>query len=295
TLVLNGASLPFRSTTLATGSPVWALPAGGLAITIPLNATLGTSSSNVPFRIWIFVAYNSGTPVLGVATCSSSTAIFACAEWENIQKSGTGITAAATALGTLYTSAAVTNDAVRIIGYAEYGSGLATAGTWASGPTTLQLCLPPLMCKRPGDVVQVARTQTGASTTGATVVPFDDTIPHNTEGDQYMPQAITPVSTANLIHIESRLLIACAGGGQNSAALFQDGTASALAAANSTAGANNVGSVLIDYLMLSSTISATTFKIRGGSNSAGTNTFNGAAGTRAYGGVMNSFLNLTEI
>src|SRR4029077_7102539 len=53
TLVLNGASLPFRSTTLATGSPVWALPAGGLAITIPLNATLGTSSSNVPFRIWI--------------------------------------------------------------------------------------------------------------------------------------------------------------------------------------------------------------------------------------------------
>ena len=195
TIVLNAPELSFRDTTLTSGASKWASPAGGLSITIPSGASLGTSSSNVPFRVWIFVAYNSGTPVLGVATCSISTgAIYPCAGWETIQKSGTGITAGATSAGTLYTASAVSNDAIRIVGYADYGSGLATAGAWASAPTTLQSCLSPNQCRKPGDVVQVApicSTTSSGTTTSAT---FADLSSGQT-------CAITPTSKPNLIRL----------------------------------------------------------------------------------------------
>lgn len=175
TLTLSGSLINFRDTTLANGDPLWAIPAGLLSITIPSGASLGTSSSNVPFRVWVFVAYNSGTPVLGVATCSTRTATLPCSAWETQRKTGTAITSGATVAGTLYTSAGVTNDAVRIIGYADYASGLTTAGTWASAPTTLQLCIPPFVCTRPGSVVQVsyAASQLGTISAGSTPTVTD--------------------------------------------------------------------------------------------------------------------------
>lgn len=180
TLVLNAPSMPFRDPTLANGGAKWATPAGGLSITIPSGATLGTSSSNVPFRLWLFIAYNSGTPILGVATCSGPGAIYGCSAWETIQKSGTAITAGSTSLGTLYTASATTNDAIRIIGYADYATGLGAAGTWASVPTTLQLCLPPFVCKRPGDPIQAVQSATTsvpiAPTSSPNLVRFSATI-----------------------------------------------------------------------------------------------------------------------
>lgn len=166
TIAVYGTPLPFRDTTLTTGDALWAPLSSSLSIIIPSGATLGTAN-NVPFRIWIFVAYNSGTPILGVATCSSPGNIYGCSAWETIRKSGTGITAGATSAGALYTSANVSNTAVRIIGYVDYASGLATAGVWTSGPTTLQICAPPFVCKRPGDVVQSVQ----ASATSVAISP----------------------------------------------------------------------------------------------------------------------------
>ena len=51
-------------------------------------------------------------------------------------------------------------------------------------------------------LVQVVNTQTGAVATGTTVMPIDDTIPQNTEGDQYMTLAITPTHASNKLLIE---------------------------------------------------------------------------------------------
>jgi hypothetical protein len=196
TIVLNSPVLQFRDTTLANGDAVWQAPAGALSVTVPSGASLGTSSSNVPFRVWIFAAYNGGTPVLGVATCSSTTAIYPCKAWELIRKSSTLISAGATSLGTLYTATSgVTNDAVIIIGYADYATGLATAGTWASAPTTLQLCIRPLTCPRPGDIIQdiTATSTTAATTTSATFAALSSGL----------TQAITPTSAPNLIRATS--------------------------------------------------------------------------------------------
>ena len=180
--------IPFRSTALATGTVTWATISASQSITIPSGATLGTANG-VPFRVWIFEDYNGGTPELGVATCSSTTAIFPCASWEGTLVTTTTISGSATAAGTLYTTTGATLDAVRIIGYCEFSSGLATAGSWTSSCTTLQPFGPGI--KKPGDEVQtVTGSSTAASTTSSTsYVAIGPTL------------AITPTSAANLIDV----------------------------------------------------------------------------------------------
>jgi len=149
-----------------------------------------------------------------------------------------------------------------------------------------------------GAVVQVVNTQTGALATGTTTVPTDDTIPQNTEGDEYMTLAITPTSATNKLRIDVSINVATSvsGGHTLTAALFQDSTADALAAASmDTELANKQRQITFTYYMTSGTTSSTTFKVRAGAGSAGTTTFNGGSGGRFMGGVMASSITITEI
>lgn len=180
---------PFRSTALATGTVTWATIPATQSITIPSGATLGTSNG-VPFRIWIFEDYNGGTPELGVATCSNATTLFPCASWESTLRTSTTINASANAAGTLYATAGVTADAVRIIGFCEFSSGLMTAGAWTSACTTLQVFGPGV--QKPGDVVQ---TVTAATTTSLQITNSA------TKTALTLSGSITPTSTANLIRV----------------------------------------------------------------------------------------------
>lgn len=147
-----------------------------------------------------------------------------------------------------------------------------------------------------GNVVQIVNTQTGAVATGTTLIPVDDTIPQNTEGDEYMSLAITPKNAAN------KLLIQVSFQSSNSAssntqvvALFQDSVANALIAftgPQTSSGQNTRAN--FTYYMTAGTTSATTFKVRAGGNVAGTVTFNGSGGSRQMGGVSNSSITITE-
>jgi hypothetical protein len=148
-------------------------------------------------------------------------------------------------------------------------------------------------------IIQTVVTETGAVATGTTVMVLDDTIPQNTEGDEYMTRAVTPTSASNILEIEVSFF-ATNDSSSNKwimAALFQDSIANALAANLqwSTATALTGNQVIIRYRMVAGTTSAITFKVRGGFNVAGTTTFNGAAGGRLLGGVMNSFIRVREI
>lgn len=151
----------FRSTTITTATIVQASITSALSLTIPSGATLGTSSSNKPFRIWIFLEYNGGTPELAVATCSGPNALFGCNAWESTLKTSIVLNASSTALGTLYAPTANAADAVRIIGYCDFSNGLTTAGTWASTCTALQVFGPGV--PRPGTVLQVVSSLSGAT------------------------------------------------------------------------------------------------------------------------------------
>jgi hypothetical protein len=147
-----------------------------------------------------------------------------------------------------------------------------------------------------GVPVQVASFRTGAVATGTTIMPFDDTIPQNTEGDQYMSLAITPKSATNrLMFIVSAWWSHSAANCQGGVALFQDTTADALAVSEIYENTNTaVNMVPLTHDMVAGTTSSTTFKIRIGSQNAGTTTFNGQSSLRRYGGVAASGIQILE-
>ena len=148
-----------------------------------------------------------------------------------------------------------------------------------------------------GQIVQFVYTQSGAVATGTTTIPYDDTIPQNTEGDQYLTASIIPTSVSSILEINVSGFWSSSSGNVITVALFQDSTANAIAAMPSqeettvTIG-NPIG---FSYRMVAGTISSTTFKVRVGNSSAATITFNGDASARKLGGVIASSITITEI
>lgn len=144
-------------------------------------------------------------------------------------------------------------------------------------------------------VVQVVSTQDGALATGTTIMPSDDSIPQNTEGDEYMTLAVTPTSATNILEIATTVNLSAGAGGVIGVALFQDTTAGAIAVAQThQVNANNPRIVTFTHSMPAGTTSSTTFKIRIGSQNAGTTTFNGNTGARTFGGVLASSIRIKE-
>ena len=161
--------------------------------------------------------------------------------------------------------------------------------TAASGETT------GLIWASSGKVVQVVNTQTGAYNSGAGEIPFDNTIPQNTEGNEFMTLIVTPTSATNKLLIEVVANVGYSAATNMGVALFQDTTASALAAMlDYMAAGGQPQSIKLAHYMTAGTTSATTFKVRVGGSNGGTTFFNGAA-AGLYGGVMASSITITEI
>lgn len=145
-------------------------------------------------------------------------------------------------------------------------------------------------------VVQVVSTQDGEAASGTTLMPRDDTIPQITEGDEYMTLAITPKNTNNTLRIDVVVQASISASGTLTAALFQDATANALKSIGARDPLNDqLFTLAFTHIMTAGTTSATTFRIRMGSNTAGTTRFNSNAAGRQYGGVAASSIVITEI
>lgn len=143
--------------------------------------------------------------------------------------------------------------------------------------------------------VLLGNSETGAVATGSTVLPFDDTIPQSTEGDQYMSLTVTPNNSSSTLIIDVLGFFGSAVSQDFGMAIFQDATASALAATAMRLATGLTMSMSLRHKMTAGTTSATTFKVRAGGNNAGTNTFNGTSGGRIYGGIAASSITVTEI
>ena len=285
--------IPFRDPTITNGDPIIASLQASLSFTVASPNTMG-ASNGVPFRLWMIAYYNGGTIAVGLFNASTATQIFALPEGSLVTTDAS--TNGGSSAGVHYANvSAITNTPFRILGYMEWGSGLATAGTWASAPTSIVLFGPGI--KKPGDEVQVQENYTGEVNTGTTTVPIDDTIPQITEGNEFMTQAITPTSTANRLRIEMLgHFSASVSAGQMSMALFQDATAGALAVTTNCLSANNFASIgYLSWDMIAATTSSTTFRMRAGQGAAATITFNGASGSGLFGGSLASFMRVTEI
>ena len=145
-------------------------------------------------------------------------------------------------------------------------------------------------------ILQVVNTQTGAVATGTTVMPWDDTIPQNTEGDQYMTLAVTPTSASSYLMIDVIAHVSSSVSNYISGALFVDSTVGALAAVmRFEATATGFDVFTLRHYVASASTTARTYKFRAGGSYAGTTTFNGNIGARKLGGVLSSSITITEI
>lgn len=145
-------------------------------------------------------------------------------------------------------------------------------------------------------VSQIAPATATATATGTTAMPYDNTIPQNTEGDQYLSKAITPTSSTDILEFDGSAMF---GEDANndyplSVALFQDSNANAIFAAgfisNTTSIAQGPYPVAFTYRMTAGTTSSTTFNLRAGFNTSSTCRINGSNGGRIFGGVAAAFL-----
>ncbi len=145
-------------------------------------------------------------------------------------------------------------------------------------------------------VIQRVSTVYVTAGTGTTVLPLDDTIPQNNEGDEYFTVSITPSNASNILEIDG--IVYCAHSNLTALvaiALFQDSTADALSVAwASNFAANEALTIPFHHTMVAGTTSATTFKIRVGGSAVGTTTINGAGGSRYFGGALKSFIRVIE-
>jgi hypothetical protein len=160
----NPVTIPFRDSTIANGELVPVTVTAVSTVVLASGNTAGTSNG-VPFRLWVVAFNNAGTAVLGIINCSNPTQIFPI----NEDAPQTSLVPGNSA-GVYYTTSAVAAKSIRILGYMEWASGLTTAGTWATGPTKIQLFGPGQ--RKPGEVVQALYCATTTTTTsnGATKV-----------------------------------------------------------------------------------------------------------------------------
>jgi hypothetical protein len=147
-----------------------------------------------------------------------------------------------------------------------------------------------------GRVVQVKNYATGAAASGTTAIPNDDTIPQNTEGDEYLSVSITPTSAANYLLIFVNIFFSNGVFRFCSMALFQDTTANALAASGMHIDTDGyMGNMSLIHYMQAGTSNPTTLKVRAGNNGAGTFRLNSTIAGRTFGGVASSSITVVEI
>ena len=131
TVSLSSCTLDFRSSALTSGTitTVSGTPAN---LVISSGSTLGTVSATQS-RIVILALNNAGTIELAAVNISGGTQLD---ETNLISTTAEGGAGAADSASVVYSATARTSVAYRVVGYIE--STQATAGTWATAPSTIQ-------------------------------------------------------------------------------------------------------------------------------------------------------------
>jgi hypothetical protein len=130
TCTLNPTTLDFRSSSLTSGTVNTRDVAAAISVVVPSGATLGTVSAQIS-RVALIAIDNAGTIELAVINLAGGVNLD-----ETTLISTTTISAGATSASVAYSTTGRSNVPFRVVGYVE--STQATAGTWASAPSTIQ-------------------------------------------------------------------------------------------------------------------------------------------------------------
>lgn len=147
-----------------------------------------------------------------------------------------------------------------------------------------------------GILVQQVRATTSTTGSTATAIPFDNSIPQNTEGAQVLTTSITPTNASNILKIEFDGWGHQSAASEYTVAIFQDSGADAIYATNGGNAASS-GNTHVSgcFYMVAGTASSTTFNLRVGA-AAGTTYWLRSPGTdNIYGGVSSFNLIISEI
>lgn len=162
----------FRSSTLTSGAVVTRAITSALSVTVPASQALGTQNAT-PSRIWLAFIDNAGTVELAVKqnVIFSGGVIARIDPIDETSLVSTTAIASAPNAATWYSTTARTSVAMRTAGYCEFSGGQATAGTWATDPSKVQVITANV--KRPGDVIQTLYTSYSTATNNATTTLID--------------------------------------------------------------------------------------------------------------------------
>lgn len=185
TISASALSLDFRSTTLGSGTvtTVSGTPAN---LVISSGSTLGTVSATQS-RIVVIALNNAGTIELAAVNISGGTQLD---ETNLISTTAEGGAGAADSASVVYSTTARTSVAYRVIGYIE--STQATAGTWATAPSTIQGV---------GGQALNAMSSIGYGQTWQTVTRTSGTTYYNTTGKPISLWVVIDSAAAHTVNI----------------------------------------------------------------------------------------------
>lgn len=150
-------------------------------------------------------------------------------------------------------------------------------------------------------VVQIVNaTPYTANTNLTTTIPYDDSIPQNTEGTQILTLTITPTSASNKVRLRFSGFGSASTTEHITAALFVNSTANAIFATmtalerDSGAQTDRPSSISFEFEHSPGTTSATTYSVRVG-GPGGTIRMNGTSSGRLFGGVAACTLIAEEV
>lgn len=132
TITLNPCALSFRSTTLSSGAVTAVNLAAAISLTISSGSTLGTVNAQQS-RIVVLAINNAGTIELAAVNIAGGNDL---SETGLITTTAEGGAGGADTSNVIYSATARTSVPYRVVGYVE--STQATAGTWATAPSTIQ-------------------------------------------------------------------------------------------------------------------------------------------------------------
>ena len=165
TCTLNPTILNFRNTPLTSGTINTRTVVTAISVVVPSTATLGTVSAQQS-RLVVIALDNAGTVELAVVNIAGGNNLD-----ETTLISTTAISAGATSASVVYSTTARTSLPFRVVGYVE--STQATAGTWATAPSTIQ---------GQGGQALAAMSSLGYGQTWQTVTRVSGTIYYNSTG-----------------------------------------------------------------------------------------------------------------
>jgi len=119
---------------LTSGTVVTRTISSAISVVVSSGSTLGTVSATQS-RIVVLALDNAGTVELAVVNIAGGTNLTETGVISTTAEGGAG---AADSASVVYSTTARTNVAYRVVGYVE--STQATAGTWATTPSTIQGC-----------------------------------------------------------------------------------------------------------------------------------------------------------